>query len=86
MNPLYGLMLFGVAFFGFMAVAGVVKARRKKEKTYLLGALVGFVVLLAFVFAFFNQPVLAFILIVATGILSIARITKDAKSTGARIG
>jgi hypothetical protein len=72
MDLSYELFLFGVAFFGFMAVVSVVQARRKKEKTYYLGAVVGFVVLLAFVFAFLNQPIFAFILIVATGILSIA--------------
>lgn len=76
MNLPYELFLFGVAFFGFMAVVGVVQARRKKEKTYYLGAVVGFVVLLAFVFAFFNQFILSFILIVATGILSITGLPK----------
>ena len=38
MNPLYGLMLFGVAFFGFMMVIGVVKACRKKKKAYYISA------------------------------------------------
>lgn len=76
MNLPYELFLFGVSFFGFLAVVSVVQARRKKEKTYYLGAVVGFVVLLAFVFAFFNQLILAFILIVATGILSVAGLPK----------
>ncbi len=72
----YELFLFGVAFFGFMTVVSVVQARRKKEKAYYLGALVGFVMLLAFVSASLNQLILALILIVATGILSIAGLPK----------
>ena len=82
MNPLYGLMLFGVAFFGFMAVVNAVQAHRKKEKTYYLGSMIGFVVLLAFVFAFLNQLILAFILMIATGIFSIAVLLKLLKIQG----
>jgi hypothetical protein len=72
MNPLYGLMLFGVAFFGFMVVVGVVKARRKKEKAYYIGALVSFLMLLSSVFVVLNQFVLVLFLFVAIGILSVA--------------
>ena len=32
----YELFLFGVAFFGFMAVVKAVQAHRKKEKAYYL--------------------------------------------------
>ena len=72
MNLPYGLFLYGVAFFGLMTIVNAVQAHRKKEKAYYLAAMISFMVLLAFVFAFLNQLILAFILIIATGILSIA--------------
>lgn len=62
-----------------MVAVSAVQARRTKEKTYYLGAVVGLVMLLAFVFAFFNQLILALIVIVATGILSIVGLPKMLK-------
>lgn len=79
MNFPYGLFLFGVAFFGFMAILGVVQAHRKKEKTYYLSAMVGFLVILAFVLAFFDQLILAFIVVIATGIFSIVGLPRALK-------
>jgi len=76
MNPLYGLMLFGVAFFGFMVVVGVVKARRKKEKAYYLSAVVSFLMLLSSIFVILNQFILVLVLFVAVGILSVAGLPK----------
>jgi len=79
MNPLYGLMLFGVAFFGFMVVVGVVKARRKKEKAYYISAMVSFLMLLSSLFVILNQFILVLVLFVATGILSVAGLPKIIK-------
>ena len=79
MNPLYGLMLFGVAFFGFMVVVGVVKARRKKEKVYYISAMVSFLMLLSSIFVILNQFILVLVLFVATFILSIAGLPKIIK-------
>jgi len=76
MNPLYGLMLFGVAFFGFMVVVGVVKARRRKEKAYYIGAVMSFLMLLSSVFVILNQFILVLVLFVAIGILSVAGLPK----------
>jgi len=76
MKPLYGLMLFGVAFFGFMAVVGVVKARRKKEKIYYISAMISFLMLLSSIFVILNQFILVLVLFVAIGILSIAVLPK----------
>ena len=80
MNPLYGLILFGVAFFGFMVVVGVVQARRKKEKTYYISAMVSFLLLLFSIVIILNQFILALILfvvfIVAIPILSIVGLPK----------
>ena len=76
MNPLYGLMLFGVAFFGLMVVVGVVKARRKKEKAYYISAIVAFLMLLSSIFVILNQFILVLVLFVATAILSVAVLPK----------
>jgi len=80
MNPLYGLMLFGVAFFGFMVVVGVVQARRKKEKAYYIGTVVSFLFLLFSIFIILNQFILALILFVAITLLSIAGLPKMMKT------
>ena len=72
MNPPYGLMLFGVAFFGFMVVVLVKKARRRKEKAYYISAMVSFLMLLSSIFVILNQFILALVLVIAMGILSVA--------------
>lgn len=79
MNPLYGLMLFGVAFFGFMMIVGVVKARRKKERTYYISAVLSFLMLLSSIFVILNQFILVLVLFVAIGILSVATLPKTIK-------
>ena len=80
MNPFYGLILFGVAFFGFMVVVGVVKARRKKEKAYYISAMVSFLMLLSSIFVILNQFILVLVLFVAIGILSVAGLPKIIKA------
>ena len=65
-------MLFGVAFFGFMVVVGVVKARRKKEKAYYISAMVSFLMLLSSIFVILNQFILVLVLVIAMGLLSVA--------------
>ena len=76
MNPLYGLMLFGVVFFGLMAVVGVVQARRKGEKAYYLSIMVSSVLLVALVLLFLNQFVVVINLVALTAILSLAGLPK----------
>jgi len=80
MNPLYGLIFFGVAFFGFMVVVGVVQARRKKERAYYISAMVSFLLLLFSIVIILNQFALALVLfavlIVAIPILSIVGLPK----------
>ena len=75
----YGLILFGVAFFGFLAVVNVVQAHRKKEKTYYLGATVSFIMLVACVLIFLNQFIVALTLTALTAILSIAGLPRVLK-------
>jgi len=75
-NPLYVLMLFGVAFFGFIVIVSVVKARRKKEKAYYVSAVVSFLMLLSSIFVILNQFILVLVLFIAIGILSVAGLPK----------
>jgi predicted MFS family arabinose efflux permease len=76
MDPLYWWMFFGVAFFGFIVIVGVVKARRKKEKAYYISAVLSFLMLLSCIFVIFNQFVFVLALFIAMGILSIAALPK----------
>jgi len=69
-------MLFGVAFFGFMVIVGVVKARRKKEKAYYISAVVSFLMLLSSIFVILSQFILVLVLFIAIGILSVAGLPK----------
>jgi len=80
-NMPYELFLYGVAFFGVMAVFGAVRAYRKKEKAYYLSSMVGFLAILIFVLAFLNQLILMLILVVATGILSTALLPRMLKAS-----
>ncbi len=63
-----------------MAVVNALQAYQKRERAYYLAAMVGFLVLLAFVFAFLNQPIVALVLVVSTGIVSIAGLPKLLKT------
>lgn len=79
MNFPFELLLFGVAFFGLLVVVAVVQAYRKKEKEYYLAAMISFMVILAFAFAFLSQPILAFLIMIAAAICSIARLPRMLK-------
>jgi len=81
MNLPYELFLFGVAFFGFLAVANAVQAHRQKEKTYYLGAMVSFLMFLIAIFILLNQVIFVLILMVATAILGVAALPKTMKAT-----
>jgi hypothetical protein len=80
MNPLYGLMLFGIAFFGFMVVVGVVQARRKKEKAYYIGSVVSLLMLLWFISIIANQLIFALAFFVAWITLTIVGLPKMMKT------
>jgi len=77
----FELFLFGVAFFGFMAVVGVLQAHRKKEKVYYLSSMIGFLSILIFALAYLNQLILVLIVMVAAGILSIAILPKTQEAS-----
>jgi len=74
-------LLFGTAFFGFIAVIGVVEAHRKKEKVYYLSSMIGFLSILIFALAYLNQLILVIILMAVTGILSIAILPKTQEAS-----
>ena len=63
------IFLFAVAFFGLLTILYFVQAQRKKEKIYIYAAILGCVALVAFTFAFLNQPLLALATLIAGGIL-----------------
>ena len=73
MNAILSL---AVVFFGIMAVANVVQVHRKKERTYYLGAMVGFLMFLAGVSIILGQLLLGLILFVSTVILSVVGLPK----------
>ena len=58
MEPSYGLLLFGVVFLIFIAILGVIKARRIKEKIYYIRAIVAFLMLLSLICILLNQFIL----------------------------
>ena len=60
-----------------MAVVGVVKARRKKEKAYYISAMVSFLMLLSCIFVILNQFFLVGVLLVAAGILGVVGLPKS---------
>jgi len=76
MNSAHGLILFGVIFFGFMVMVSVVKARRKKERTYYISAIVSFLLLLFSIFIILNQFIFALIVFIAIGVVSVAGLPK----------
>jgi len=76
MDPLYGLMLFGVAFFGFLAIVNVVQARRKKEKAYYISAMVSLLMLLLSTSIVLNQLIFAVVFFVAGIILALIGLPK----------
>lgn len=81
MNFPIELLLFGVAFFGFLTVVGIVQAHRKKEKVYYLSSMVGLLLILMFALAYLNQLILVFIVMAVAGILSIAFLPKTQKAS-----
>jgi len=76
MNTPYELIISGVIFFGFIAVVSIVQARRKKEKTYYLAAVTGFLMIFVFSLALLSQFILAFIVFVVTGVVSVVALPK----------
>jgi len=71
-----------VAFFGLLSLANAVQAHRKKERTYYIGAMTGFLMLLASVFWIFNQFLLGLVLFATAGILTIAGLPKIIRMLG----
>jgi len=65
-----GLIVFGIGFAALIAVAGILKAHRTKQRIYHLSTLAGMSMILFFALAFFGQFILAFVLIIIIGALS----------------
>ncbi|MFQ6076181.1 MAG: hypothetical protein ACE5Z5_08620 [Candidatus Bathyarchaeia archaeon] len=69
-------LLFALVFFGVMAVANVVQVYQKKERTYYLGAMIGFLMFLAGISITFGQLLLGLLLFVSTAVLSVVGLPK----------
>jgi multidrug transporter EmrE-like cation transporter len=76
MDSPHGVILFLAILFGLSAVVSIRKARRKKERIYYVVAIVVFLMLSVFALALPNQPLLAFIVLIATGIVSAVALPK----------
>ena len=67
----YELLLFGVVFCSFAMIVCAVRAHREKDKTFYLGAIASFLMLLVCAFLILNQRLLAIILFAFAGIFAI---------------
>jgi hypothetical protein len=85
MDPPYGAIFLLLIFFGLAGIVGIVKARRKKEKTYYLISGVSFLVVIAVVAALLNQFLLSFFIIVVSGLASFVLLPKVMQLYGQEI-
>jgi len=72
----FGLLLIGIAFSFLIAVGGIVKAHRRKQRIYHLSTIVGLSMILIFSLAFIGQFILSFILIMIVGAFSYAMLPR----------
>jgi hypothetical protein len=72
MNAAYGLITFGVVFFGFMVVLGVVRARHSKERAYYLSGLVAGLMFFAMASILLSQFILSAAFFFTAFIVSVA--------------
>lgn len=82
MDTLYGLLILGFVWFGSLTVFYIVQARRKKERTYYLGALLGSSMIFLIVLVFLNQKFFALILMAAMTVLSVAALPVITRAQG----
>ena len=76
METIHWLFLLGIVLCSFSGVFGIVKARRRREPIYYCASAVCFLVVIAFIVALFNQFLLSFATLVATGIVSIVMLPR----------
>jgi hypothetical protein len=79
-NLPFEFFLFCFVFFVLLTVVNTIQAHRKKEKAYYIGTMASFAMLLAIVFTFLSQFVLALIIIVVGGVFSLAGLPKILKA------
>ena len=75
----YEQLLFGVVFCSFAMIVCAVRVHREKDKTYYIGAIASFLMLLVCVFLILNQRLLAIILFASAGIFAIVTLPKSLK-------
>ena len=85
MEPPYWAFILLLCFGAVSGIIGVVKARRRSEKTYYWVSGVCFLVVVAAVAALFSQFLLSFAILVSTGILSIVLLPRAMSLYGKEI-
>ena len=75
----YGFLLFGVVFFGVVAVVNFVRAYRKRERIYYLSGVISSVMVVVLVLVFFEQILLMFFLFLIAGVASLVTLPKMRK-------
>ena len=85
MEPPYRAILLLLCFCGLMGIIGIVKARRRNEKTYYSISGVAFLMVLAVAVALLNQFLLSFAIIIVAGLLSTVLLPKAMQLYGQEI-
>lgn len=80
MDAAYGLITFGVVFFGFMVVLGIVRARHSKERAYYLSGLVAGLMFFAMVSILLSQFILSAVFFFTAFIVSVAGMSRVKKA------
>ena len=80
MNLLFGFLIYGVGFFGLIAVINFVRVLRREEKLYYFGAgMVSSLLAVAWILLVLGQILLMGILITFVGVISIVAFPKTRK-------
>jgi len=77
-SPPYEL-LFGVVFCSFAMIVCAVRAHREKDKTFYIGTIASFLMLLVCAFLILNQRLLAIILFASAGVFAIVTLPMSLK-------
>jgi len=78
-SPPYELLLFGVGFCSLAMIVCAVRAHREKDKTFYIGAIASFLMLLVCAFLILNQRLLAIILFAFAGVFAIVTLPMSLK-------
>lgn len=72
----YGFLLFGIVFFGVVAVVNFVKGYRKRERIYCSSGVISSVMVVVLILAVFEQILLMFVLFFVAGVVSLVMLPR----------